>query len=149
MCPEGSSRNLDLLTCPRFFWDIRAVPWTDGKRDQHEYVKAVCRRSAFHENLPDGNSNKITDKNRGTVLLSNLYGSAKELCDKIEDVVLNPDAAKSTELIISTMYKRDPLSVVTVVYEELQKLLLLAEEVTNPTRILSHVLLYISQNLML
>lgn len=64
---------------PRFTWDIKSVPWTDGKGGQLQYAKYVRRWSAFHDNLDETNSNKIKKKNRGIVLLSNLYLHALDL----------------------------------------------------------------------
>ena len=75
--------NSDLPKRPRFSWDIRSVPWTDGKGDQEEYVNAVRSWSSFHNKLPDSNSNKIPKSLRGIMLHSHLYGRAKDLCKEI------------------------------------------------------------------
>ena len=111
----------NLPSRPRFSWDIKAVPWTDGKGDQLEYAKAVKKWCAFHDKHHDSNSNKISLINRGIVLQSHLYGRAKDLCDCLEDDEIASD--KGAQLIVNTVYKKDPLSVVTCVYTELQKLL--------------------------
>lgn len=134
---------------PWFSWDICSGPWTNWNGDQYEYGKAVCRWSAFHYNLPDESSNKITVKNRGIVLLSTLCGTAKDLCERIEDENLNLDATKSRGLIISTIYKCYPLSVVTVVYEKQQRLLCTRRENIEFYKILGFVLLHNFQNSLL
>ena len=75
--------NFNLQKRPRFSWDIRCIPWTDGKGSQEEYVAAVKSWSSFHEQLPDSNSNKISKALRGIMLQSHLYGRAKDLCKDI------------------------------------------------------------------
>lgn len=106
---------------PRFSWDINFVPWTDRQGDQQEYARAVKKRSAFHNNLADGDSNKIRKVNRGTVLQANLYGRAKDLCDGLDDVKVASE--DGVALVVSTTYKKDPLSVVPSVSDGLQNLL--------------------------
>lgn len=49
----------------KFSWDIKNVPWTDGKGCQEDYSKAVDLWSKFHDRLPDSNSNKISKELRG------------------------------------------------------------------------------------
>ena len=58
------ARNLDLPKRPRFHWDIRSVPWTDGKKNQAEYLNEVKSWSLFHDKLSNSNSNKISRKLR-------------------------------------------------------------------------------------
>lgn len=106
-----------------FFWKICSASWSYGKNDQHELAKAVRRSMSIHSDLSEINFNKLTDKNHGIILASNMCGRANELCDKIEHEMLYIDATNCTELIVSTINKCDPLSVATEVYEELQKLL--------------------------
>lgn len=48
-------------------------------RDQLPYVKAVIRWCNVHYNLEDTNRNKITARNRGVFLISNLFGRAQDL----------------------------------------------------------------------
>lgn len=63
-----------------------------------EYAKAVKMWCAFHDNLPDGNSNKISKLDRGIVLQSNFYGRAKDLCDSLDiDVVSSENGV--TEIV--------------------------------------------------
>lgn len=61
------------------------MPWTDGRGDQSEFAEAVRRWRAFHNNLPENNSNKIDAVNQGIVLQSYLYGCARDLSKSIPD----------------------------------------------------------------
>lgn len=49
-------------------------------------------------------------------LLSNLYGRTKDLCQSAEDSVLGVDDV--AELIISVVYERGPLCVVSQIFQE-------------------------------
>lgn len=123
MVPAMQQSNLQ--SRPRLSWDIKYVPCTDGKGHQLEYAKAVKKWGALHDNLQDSNSNKISKINRGTVLQSHLYGRAKNLCYSIDDDIIASE--ESVQLIVNTVYKKDPLSVVTCVYTELQNICLYTE----------------------
>lgn len=73
--------------------------------------------------LADANSIKIGEANRGIVLLSNLFGCAKDLSEGLDTTkITTPDGV---DLIVSTVHEKDPLSVVGNVFEVLQKLLML------------------------
>ena len=114
--------NLDLPKRPRFSWDIRSVPWTDGKGDQAEYVAAVKSWSSFHDKLPDSNSNKIPQELRGIMLQSHLYGRAKDLCkDLLFEEIESEDGV---EKICNTLYKKDALTAVSNAYGDFQNVLL-------------------------
>ena len=67
--PSPSSSG-NLPSRPKFKWDIKNVPWTDGKGPQEEYAEEVKAWFAFHDLLPDTNSNKLDKKLRGTILKS-------------------------------------------------------------------------------
>ena len=121
MGPDGSVKALTLPTRPRFSWDIRSVPWTDGRGDQLQYSIAVRRWAAFHDSLLDSNSNKIQKKSRAVMLLSNLYERAADLARNIEQQAIT--AEDGTQLIINAVYKVDALSTVSLVFHELQTLL--------------------------
>ena len=101
---------------PRFSWDMKTAPWTDGKGDQDEYASAVALWQAFHDKLPDSNSNKIPKELRGIILMSNLFGRAKDLCKKIPDQEIQSDTG--VDAIVKAIYKRDPLSAVSTVYQD-------------------------------
>lgn len=119
MGPDDSRTSVP--SRPRFSWDIKAIPWTDGKGDLLQFSKSVKRWCTLHDILPDNNRDKIVKKNRGIVLLSHLYGRAKDRCEGIEDEVLK--AGDGVNLIVVAIYKRDALSVVSLFYQELQSLL--------------------------
>ena len=119
MGPEPSSASLP--TRPRFSWDIRNVPWTDGKGNQEEYAKSVDLWDAFHNRLPDSNSHKITAELRGIMLQSQLYGRARDMCRSIPDSEIQ--SADGWKKIIQAIYKRDALSVVSEVYQSFTSLL--------------------------
>ena len=70
----------ELTKRPRSSWDLRSVPWTDGKGNQEGYVNAVNCWESFHDKLPSTNSIKIPSDLRGIVLHSHLYKRAKDLC---------------------------------------------------------------------
>lgn len=87
MVSENDNR-LSFPTRPKFLWDINAVPWTEGMGDQLMVAKTARRSFQFHDNLSDSNGNKIKKKNLGLVLFSHLYGRAANLCEEIEDPIV-------------------------------------------------------------
>lgn len=88
----------------------------DGRKRGPASVRSVRRWATFYEKPGDHNSNKINKATRGIVLLSHLHGRSWDLCAGIEDDVQKTEDNESIELIINKVYKRDPLSVVTLVY---------------------------------
>lgn len=119
MSPEDSSVRATPPR-PRFSWDTRKVPWTRGDEDPLEYVKAVLAWGVFHDNLFKNSGFWIRKKNRGIVLISELFESAKDVCHAVRDEVLASN--DSLKPAVETVYKRDPLSVIAHIFEELQKL---------------------------
>lgn len=59
---------------PRFAWDAKSPPWTDGNGNQERFKAAVEDWKEFHDSLPDNNLNKITTGLQGIVLKSQLFG---------------------------------------------------------------------------
>lgn len=53
--------------------------------------------------------------------MSNLFGRAKDVCRAVRDEVLT--TVDCVQLVLDAIYKRDPLSVVAHILDELQKLL--------------------------
>ncbi len=102
---------------PKFSWDIRSVPWTDGKGDQAQYASSVSLWKSFHEQSSCKQSKaKFRKDLQGIMLLSQLYGRALDVCKKIPDnVVQSVDGVKS---IVQAVYKRDPLAAVSDVYQD-------------------------------
>lgn len=115
MGPAIDSSSAGLPSRPRFSWDIKNVPWTNGKGNQEEYAKAVALWDAFHNKLPDYNSNKISIELRGIMLHSQLYGRAKD----IRRLIADDDIQSGTgwKKIVEAVYKRDTLSVFSEVYQ--------------------------------
>ena len=115
MGPHDGGSNF-LPNRPKFSWDIRSVPWTDGKGNQEDYKTSVDLWSAFHDALPNTNSNKIPAALRGIMLQSNLFGRAKEICRKIPDDIVR--SFEGQEAIIKALFKRDALSTVSSIYQD-------------------------------
>lgn len=114
MGPVRSSGGPNRSRC---FWYIRSLPWTDVQGVQQEYAKAVKRWCQSYDNLAHGNRNNISVASLGIVLLSNLYGRAKDLCESTEYMV----GEANFVCVASVSYalnKRECLSVVNVVHQE-------------------------------
>lgn len=71
---------------------------------------------AFHNKLPDSNANKVPEELRGIMLQSNLFGRSKDLCKKVPDSVIQ--SATGVAAIVRALYKRNPLSTVSLVYQD-------------------------------
>lgn len=93
------------------------MAWTVGVDDQTEFADSVLRWQAFHANISEAKSNKISPMNQVIVLLSHFYGRAKVLCKSIPDFVVCNE--KRVEAIVGAFHKRDLLSVLLSVYGEL------------------------------
>lgn len=111
----------DLPARPKFSWDFRHVPWADGKGDQEPYKNAVLLWKAFHDKLPDTNSYKVPQDLQGIMLQSQLYGRALDLSKKIPTATLQ--SPEGVSAIISAVYRRDRLVVVSNVYQLFQDML--------------------------
>lgn len=116
-----TSSLYELPKCPRFSWDIRTVPWTDGRGSHEDYVNAIRSWSSFHEKLPDSNNNKIPIGIRGIMLHSHLYVQAKDICKDIPFSQI--ESSDGLELICKALHKRDPLSLISTVYTDFKQLL--------------------------
>lgn len=75
------------------------------------------------DNLLDSNPNKIQPNNRRIVLQYSLYGIAKDLFEGIADEQLA--SVDGVDYVLKAVHKRERLSVVTLVFGELQSLLLI------------------------
>ncbi len=116
----GPAPANNVPTRPKFSWDAKSAPWTDGKGDQEEYQKSVKLWEAFHNALPDNNSNKIPSNLRAICLKSQLYGRAKDLCSGIADESLLD--ADGVQKIVHCIYQRDALSVVSEAFKSFNHL---------------------------
>ena len=117
--PESPSSRLP--SRPRFQWDTRTPPWTDGIGIQEGYLKSVKLWKEFHDALPDSNSNKIPLQLQGIILKSQLFGRAQDLVSSIgyEDI-RKPDWALT---IARPVHKVDALSQVNNMSQQFFKLL--------------------------
>eukprot|EP00171_Calliarthron_tuberculosum_P022021 IDg22021t1 len=106
---------------PKFSWDIRNVPWTDGKGSQDEYARSVSLWRKVHDMLPDTNANKIPAKLQGIMLQSQLFGRARDLCKSIPEKLLQSE--QGVDEIVNAIHKRDALAVVSEVYQDFIELL--------------------------
>lgn len=102
----------------RFSWYLRAVTCTDDTGDEEQYALAVEDWAAFHDNLVDLNSNKITPKYRGVVFLTAMYGNARDLCPAVRAEVIVAD--DGMQIVFNAVHKMDALSVVSDDYTQLQ-----------------------------
>ena len=111
----------DLPSRPRFQWDMRSPPWTDGRGPQHDFVKNVKLWKEFHAALPDSNSNKVPKSLQGIILKSQHYHRASDLGSKVSDEELRfPDGALT---LAAAVHKIDGLSQVTRMAENFHRLL--------------------------
>lgn len=71
LCPPysvmGPGAN-QLPTRPRFSWDAKSPPWTDGKGNQERFNASVFDWKEYHDSLPDSSSNKLPSAIQGLVL---------------------------------------------------------------------------------
>lgn len=119
MSPADSTHAV--LNRPQFSWDLKSTPWTAGRGDQEHYSNAVQHWAQLYDILPDSNSNKIFAKSCRIILPSNLHSCTWDLCADIKDeIMLCNDASK---VIVDHVYKKDPRSVFSVVFAQLQNLL--------------------------
>ena len=116
----GLAHQLSLPSRPKFSWDVKSPPWTDGKGDQEEYRNAVKLWQMFHNTLPDSNSNQIPTALQAICLKSQLFGRAKDLCSGIPDDQLVGDDA--VNLIVGNIYQIDALTVVSEAYRTFNQL---------------------------
>ena len=109
MGPGGESsssheKSIYLPSRPKFSWDVRNIPWTDGRGDQSGYARSVKLWKKFHALLAVNNSNKIPDNLQGIMLQSQLFGRAAYLCKSVPEDIESPNGANA---IVNTVYKRD------------------------------------------
>lgn len=111
----------DVPTRPKFSWDVKNAPWTDGKGPQEAYYKSVVLWKAFHDKLPAANSNKIPLDLQGIILQSQLYGRAIDICKKVSDELIQSEAGALA--IAKAIYKCDPLSAITDTFSKFTSVL--------------------------
>lgn len=117
IAPESTS----LPSRPRFSWDAKTVPWTDGKGIGSQYLSAVKLWKLFNDTLPDNSPNKIPKGLQGIILKSQLYGRASDLGSTIKDEDLMKEDGVLT--LAKAVYKTDSLSKVSTIAENFNALL--------------------------
>ena len=119
MGPGGSANTLP--SRPRFAWDSKSPPWTDGIGNQERLKSAVADWTEFHNSLPDGNTNKLEPNIQALVLKSQLYGQASDLCAELTTEELKSE--DGVNHIVNTIYQRDALNVISEAYDGFNSLL--------------------------
>ena len=79
---------------PRFSWDAKTPPWTDGKGNQERFKVSVEDWVAFHDSLPENSSKKMSKEVQGIVLKSQLFEQASDQCSELTKAQL-----KSVEVV--------------------------------------------------
>lgn len=111
---SSNDRSVYLPSRPKYSWDVRNVPWTDGRGDQAGYARSVKLWRKFHAHLPANKSNQIPAELEGIMLQSQLYGRAQDLVKAVteEDI----ESEDGTDAIVKALNKRDLLAVSKEVY---------------------------------
>ena len=119
MGPANNSSH-ELPNRPKFSWDGKTVPWTDGHGPQDRYAESVAEWSMYHDLLPMGNANRYDKKIRGTILKSQLFGRPRDLVRSIAAEDLQSDMG--VQHVVNAIYKRDTLTVLNDVYVDFNNL---------------------------
>lgn len=116
MSADGSSSEKDIGTPsrPKFSWDLKSAPWTDGRGTQEEFPDAVERWCDFHDLLEEKNPNKISPRLRGVMLWSQLSGRGRDCARKIPKAVLMSE--HGAHAILFAIYRHYPLFIVSSVF---------------------------------
>ena len=69
---------------PRFHWDPRNAPWTDGRDPQDEYIRAVKHWCRYHDAVPDSYSKKVPTDLQAMLLHAQLQERANEITMSID-----------------------------------------------------------------
>ena len=117
----GREDRSDLPSRPKFSFDLKNPPWTDGRGSQEGFFKNVIRWKRLHDALPKEHSWKIDKNLQGVVLQSQLFDRAADLAEKLtETEIMSEDGAL---IIAKTIHKVDPLSAVTDAFQKFQQVL--------------------------
>ena len=95
MGADGTSTDKS-MSRPKFQWELRTAPWTNGRGPQDEYADAVDRWCDMHDLLDEKNPNKLSDELRGTMLWSQLVVRAKDVTSKNpKEVLMSTNGTKA------------------------------------------------------
>lgn len=93
---------------PRFGWDIRTSPGTDGKGYQEGYARAFELWCDYQDSLPDINTNKINKTQCGTLLLAQLSSRAIDRTSGLSKDDVKSDGG--ADMLVAAIYKNNLLS---------------------------------------
>ena len=111
---------MSLPTRPKFSWDGKTVPWTDGYGPQERYAEEVAAWCSYHDLIPETSRDHYPKNVRGILLKSQLFGRARDLVRTVTDADLqSEDGAKK---VVAAIYKRDTLTVLSDVYTDFNAL---------------------------
>lgn len=89
--------------------------------DKLEYAKAVEAWCKFYEKQLANNCNRIEKEACCIVVMSNHFGRTMDICWSVNDEVFQSN--HGAQLGVDAVYKRDLLSVITHMFDQLQHLL--------------------------
>lgn len=89
--------------------------------------------------MADKKAQNIAKQNRGIVLLSEIYGCTRDLCQGIDEKIIASD--DGANLIFDAIYKRGPLYVTKWFIKSLKRSFILCDTIKRPTTIFSPNLL--------
>lgn len=111
----------DLPSRPKVSWDLRSAPWTNARGSQEGYCDAVIQWKAFHDRLPESNSNKIPEDLQGIIFQSQLFKRAIDFCKKVPTATIQ--SAQDALAIAKAIHKVDPLSTISDTFQKFSTVL--------------------------
>lgn len=94
---------------PKFLFNGKSVPWTDGHGPQERDAEVVEVWSSQNDPLPDTNPNKFPKNVRGSILKSQLYGCARDVARRVKTEELQ--SVDGVSFVVDAIFKKDPLTV--------------------------------------
>lgn len=115
MDPDIFSEMSGCLSRPCFI-SVKIAPRIGGKAAQDEYTEAVCGWCAFHDLLPDSNSNKLEKILWGPIFKSKCYKRGDDLANCYLEG--KPTFKTSVQCIVIAIHKRDPFYFISDVFAD-------------------------------
>lgn len=119
--PTRGMRHEELPSRPKFGWDTKNVPWTDGIGPQDRYAEAVQLWCCYHDMLPLNSTNRIAKKVRGILLKSQLFGRARDLVRSLDWSLIQSE--EGAEHIVRAIHKSDPLTLLSDIFGDFNRLI--------------------------
>lgn len=91
-----------MMSHPRFVWDVRLPPRTDGQGNQEAYWEAASLWKEYHGSLPFKNSNQVPPNQQGIILISQLEGREKNMAKELSKEDLKEEEGSGYSLCGST-----------------------------------------------